>query len=109
MSYQQGGADKDNLRSPAPGAAVLAEALSHFQAGHFSQAEQLCRQVLAVHPRNADGLHLLGLIARKAGHNEMGADLIRQAIGVNAGVAAFHFNLGLALMTQHKPGEAAAS
>jgi len=111
MSDRKGGADKENLRAPAlrPAAALFAEALAHLQAGRLAQAEQLCRQILAVQPRNADGLHLLGLIARKAGQDETGVGLIRQAIGLNPGVAAFHFNLGHVLVDQHRPEEAAAS
>lgn len=90
------------------GAAPFAQALAHLQAGRLAQAEQLCRQILGIQPRNAEALHLLGLVARKAGQDAAAADFMRQAIGLNPGVAAFHFNLGQALLDQQKPEDAAA-
>jgi Tfp pilus assembly protein PilF len=67
---------------PSLAPTLFAEALAHYQSGRLPEAEQLCRKVLAAHPRNADSLHLIGLIARKAGHNDMGADLFRKAISL---------------------------
>lgn len=90
------------------GAVPFAQALAHLQAGRLAEAEQLCRQILGIQPRNAEALHLLGLVARKAGQDAAAADLMRQAIGLNPGVAAFHFNLGQVLLDQHKPEDAAA-
>jgi tetratricopeptide (TPR) repeat protein/SAM-dependent methyltransferase len=111
MSYEQGGAGKQNLRppTPSPARALFAEAMAHYQSGRIAEAEQLCRKILGADPRNADSLLLLGLIARKAGNIDVGADLIRQAISLNAGIAAYHFNLGLVLMDQAKRDEAVAS
>lgn len=111
MSDEQGKAGKRIAASqtPRPVPPQFAKALAHYQSGRFPKAEQLCRDILAAYPRNADSLHLLGLIARKTGHIEMSADLIRKAVGLDASVAAYHFNLGLILMDQRKHGEAAAS
>jgi tetratricopeptide (TPR) repeat protein/2-polyprenyl-3-methyl-5-hydroxy-6-metoxy-1,4-benzoquinol methylase len=89
-------------------AAPFAQALAHLQAGRLAEAEQFCRQILSIQPRNAEALHLLGLVARKAGQNAAAADLMHQAIGLNPGVAAFHFNLGHVLLDEHKPEDAAA-
>lgn len=111
MSYEKDGSGKKIFASPIPRPAppLLAKALAHYRSGRLAEAEQLCRNSLAVHPHNADSLHLLGLIARKAGHHDRSVDLIRKAIGLDASVAAYHFNLGLVLMDQRKHGEAAAS
>ena len=39
---------------------MVAEAVRHHQAGRLIDAEQLYRQILAINPRHADSLHLLG-------------------------------------------------
>ncbi len=67
------------------------------QAGQLKEAEGLYRQILAVEPNHADGLHLLGVIAHQTGHNETAVNLIGQAIARNNRVADFHCNLGTAL------------
>jgi tetratricopeptide (TPR) repeat protein len=76
---------------------ALAQGLGLHEAGRLSEAEQLYRQVLAVDPNHADGLHLLGVIAHATGHNEAAVDLIGKAIARNDRVADFHCNIGAAL------------
>ena len=78
------------------------------QAGRLDEAEGLCRQVLAVDPDHAHGLHLLGIIAHQRGHNELAVDLIGKAIARNDGVADFHSNIGIALGALGRIGEAEA-
>ncbi len=56
-------------------------------AGRLNDAERLYRQVLAVNPRHADSLHLLGMIAYQTGQHQIAADKIRKAITINGGVA----------------------
>ena len=45
-------------------------------------------------PKNAQALHLLGIIAHQVGRAEQGLQMIRQAIEINPRVALFHSNLG---------------
>ena len=52
-------------------AEVLAAAMRYHQTGQLSQAEQLCRQILAVNPGQVDALHLLGVLAYQAGHGDL--------------------------------------
>lgn len=73
---------------------LLAIAVQHHQAGRLEAAEKVYRQILQTHPKQADALHLLGLIAHQTGHHEAAADFIRQAIEVKGDAAAFHNNLG---------------
>jgi len=87
---------------------VFADALRHHQAGRLNEAERLYRQILAVDPRHADSLHLLGVIAYQAGRHDLAVDLISQAIGINAKAPGYHCNLGLALKTKGKLDEAVA-
>ena len=91
-----------------PGAKV-AEALRHHQAGRLDEAERIYRQILALDPRHADSLHLLGMITHQTGDQETAASLIRQAIAANGNAASYHSNLGNVLQAQGKLREAGAS
>jgi tetratricopeptide (TPR) repeat protein len=85
---------------------TLAQGLGLHQAGRLSEAEQLYRQILAVDPNHAAGLHLLGVIAHATGHNEAAVDLIGKAIARNDRVADFHCNIGAALHALGRTPEA---
>jgi tetratricopeptide (TPR) repeat protein len=88
---------------------VLALAEQHQQAGNLPMAEQLCRQVLEAQPRQSQALHLLGIIAHRAGDTAAGIDLIRQAIGIDGGVALYHSNLGEMCRLTGRTDEAVAA
>jgi predicted O-linked N-acetylglucosamine transferase (SPINDLY family) len=72
-------------------------ALRHYHAGQLGEAELVCRQILVQQPEQMEAMHLLGLIARRAGKNDIAADLIRRAIVLKPGCAEAHYNLGNAL------------
>jgi predicted O-linked N-acetylglucosamine transferase (SPINDLY family) len=76
---------------------VVAQALTHHRAGRFGEAERLYRQVLAVDPRHADSLHLLGVVSHQVGRDDAALDLIGKAIALNDRVADYHCNIGSAL------------
>lgn len=69
-------------------------ALRHHQAGDLEQAEMLCREILAQQPDRDDALNLLGVMAFRAGYNDIALELIRRAIRVNPSMAEYHSNLG---------------
>jgi len=89
--------------------ALLDAGFRHHQAGQLAEAEGLYRKVLAADPRNANALHLLGLIAQQAGRNDIACDLIGKAIGIDATAAAFHSNLAIALKDLGRFDEAIAA
>jgi tetratricopeptide (TPR) repeat protein len=62
--------------------------------------------VLAREPNNADALHLLGMVEYASGRHETAVALIGQAIRSRPQVAAFHNNLGNALLAAGKAEEA---
>lgn len=84
-------------------------ALSLHQRGQLQEAERLYRQILAIDPQNADGLHLLGALAHQVGKDEMAIELIGKAIASDRRQATYHSNLGTALQAQGRMEEAAAS
>jgi tetratricopeptide (TPR) repeat protein len=87
---------------------MLADALGHHQAGRMIEAERIYRQILAIDARQADSLHLLGMIAEQGGRRDVAVDMIRQAIAINHKAAAYHSNLGTILQAQGQLDEAAA-
>ena len=87
-------------------AQTLSTALTLHQAGRLNEAEGLYRQILAVDPNHADGLHLLGVIAHQGGRSEIAVELIGKAIAHNNGVADFHCNFANALAALGRLGEA---
>jgi Flp pilus assembly protein TadD len=96
------------LGVPARIAHLFAEALRCQQTGRAAEAEQLCRQILAIDPRYADAFHLLGGMAHQAGRSEAAVGLIEQAIALKSGVPAYHNSLGMALRAQGTPERAEA-
>ena len=58
----------------------IAIAVEHQYAGRLSQAEAICRTVLAVDPQNFDALHLLGVIRHQVGQHAEAVDLIHLAL-----------------------------
>ena len=80
---------------------AIQAALEHHQAGRLPQAEAIYRQILQVAPDHPDALHLLGVIARQVGKNEIAVELISKAISVNPS-SSMYCNLGAALRDQGK-------
>ena len=66
------------------------------QAGRLAEAAAVYRQILAVHPDNADALHLLGLVAYHEGDYTASTELIMAAISHRAS-EIYYGNLGNAL------------
>jgi len=75
--------------------ALFSKATGYHQKGQYEQAEQFYRQVLALAPKHADSLHLLGLILADRGLFSQGLNLISQAIDCNPKFAAYYLNRGL--------------
>jgi Flp pilus assembly protein TadD len=63
---------------------LLNQALQHHKSGRLIEAESIYREILAVSPRDADSLHLLGLIAYEWGNFDAAAELMRMAIAIHA-------------------------
>ena len=87
---------------------ALALAIQYHQAGRLQDAEQIYRQILEVEPRQADALHLLGVLAHQAGNHGLAVDFIGRAIGLKGTQAAFHNNLGEAYRALRRWPEAVA-
>ena len=68
----------------------------------------LCREILRVDPLHAESLHLLGLLAHRAGRHNHAAQLIGKAIAQDGSSAPFHYHLGNTLLALRRWQDAAA-
>ncbi len=89
---------------PAPGASsapvaasLFASAFQHFRAGQIEQAERLCCDALTFDRNHFDSLHLVGIIALRAGRHDAAMDFLRRAVVVDDRSPECRFNLAQAL------------
>ena len=65
----------------------------HYQGGRFAEAQAACESILAVQPRHADALHVLGILAAQSHRLDAAADLISRAIAIDPRVPSYHNSL----------------
>ena len=88
---------------------VLQKALSFHQQGRLAEADALYRKIIAQDPRNADALHLLGVIEIQNNNPSAAIALIDRAIKRVPNNAVFLSNRGNALKDLKRFDEALAS
>lgn len=77
--------------------------------GRLAEADAAYREILAREPRHFDALHLRGVLALQAGHPQQAAELLEQALSVDAARPQAHNNLGEAQRLLGRMPEAVAS
>jgi len=77
--------------------------------GSIGEAANIYQEILEKDPRHADSIHLLGLTKHQMGESVKGSELIRRAIDIRPGEAAYYSNLGAALKAQDRLEEAVES
>ena len=87
---------------------ILQQAMQDHRAGRHDAAAALYQQVLDGDPRQADALHLSGMLHAELGDHERAAQLIGSAIEAQPAEAMFHNNLGNVCMEQGRFDEAKA-
>ena len=73
---------------------ALLTAIEHYRAGHWAQAEHLCRRVLSAEPDHADALHILGAVAHRIGKSALALDLVSRAVALRPNADAYRNTLG---------------
>src|SRR5690242_6720207 len=81
----------------------------HFLSKRYGPAEDRCRQALALDPKHADSLHLLGLVYWQTNRQELCVDMIGSAIRSNPNNHEYFLNLGELLLVQNKLDDARKS
>ncbi|HLJ19433.1 MAG TPA: tetratricopeptide repeat-containing glycosyltransferase family protein [Stellaceae bacterium] len=88
---------------------VLQRAEQLRQLGHLAQARDLCQQVVTAQPRQAEALHLLGIILHQAGDAAGAIEMLQRAVAVNPNVPLYFSNLGEILRLAGRFDEAVAA
>ncbi|HTW93458.1 MAG TPA: tetratricopeptide repeat protein [Tepidisphaeraceae bacterium] len=81
---------------------ALQEAVAHLRAGRLSEAERICRKILAREPEDATALHVVSLAAANDGRNDEAEKSIRRAIAAAPENPVYYFVLGNVLQSQNK-------
>ena len=68
--------------------------IERHKAGDLEQAERIYGEVLARDPKNADALHLLGVLASQRGKQELALGYLGRAVQLNPAVPFYHGDLG---------------
>ncbi len=98
----------ENLHGSADVSGDLNIGLAHHQAGRLSEAQDCYKRVLAIDGKNADALHLLGVIGHQCGNFEPAIQLISKAISINPGQSGYYNSMGSALQGLKRFDEAMA-
>ena len=85
---------------------LLQSGLAHHRAGRLAQAAVCYSRLLRTNPRNAEALHLSGVLARQEGRLEASERLIGTAIQLSGGVSMYHYNLARTYALQGRRSEA---
>lgn len=85
------------------------EGVRDFKSGRLAVAEQHFRRALALDPKHADSLHLLGLVQAQANNLDLAVELIAEAIKSDPNQPDYFSNLGTLLRSQGKIEEALKS
>ena len=98
-------------RGKAPTTANLtelaAEATLAVQQGRGLDAEVLCKQILAVDPRQPTALNIMGLLYQASGNHRLAAKSLAKAVAANAMDAACHYNLATSYQALGQHADAA--
>ena len=84
----------------------LAVALRAHRAGDGDTAERLYREILEDNPKNADALHLRGVLAQQRGDSDRAAVLIGEAIAIDPKVPDYHNAMGETFRARGRFGDA---
>jgi len=86
--------------------AKFQQGIALHRGGQLAQAQEIYQQVLTIHPKHFDALHLLGVIAYQTGNHLRAVGLIDRAIAIYPNNAAFYSNRGNAMQALNRPDEA---
>jgi predicted O-linked N-acetylglucosamine transferase (SPINDLY family) len=98
-------AESSHSREVTPDEAVQI-ALEHYGAGRLGDAANVCQQVLAAFKDHFDAMHLLGLVAHRAGHHGQAVEFLSRSVALQPAIAGARVNLGWALRASGRPQRA---
>lgn len=85
---------------------MIQQALQHYSARQFAQAEQIYRHILASNPNHPDALGMLGVLALMARHLDQAEKLIRRSLEIDPHCESMLSNLGIVYRQMGRMSEA---
>ena len=82
------------------------KALEHYHAGEIHEAEKICKEICHTDYGYSPALHLLGMIAYRAGRCNIAVDQMSMAVQLSPDTPFFHNDLGNVFLSQGKINEA---
>ncbi|MBF0379578.1 MAG: tetratricopeptide repeat protein [Magnetococcales bacterium] len=73
------------------------KAIEYFDAGRYTEADQLCTAILRSVPEHINAINCLGLIAQKIDRHDIAVEQFQKAININSNTAFSFYNLGTSL------------
>lgn len=89
--------------------AALSSAANHLREGRLGDAEVLARQILETSPDHPEALHVLGMIAVRAGYTTDAITLFQRCVTLDGSDPLHHANLGAALEDDGRLDDAASA
>jgi len=86
------------MRTSDESRALVADAMSHFQAGRLAQAESAYRAALAIVPADPAVTHNLGVAIAAQGRHRAALGCFEEALRADPGFVSAHYNRAVALM-----------
>jgi Flp pilus assembly protein TadD len=83
-------------------------AIQYHSSGRIPEAETICRQILELHPANAEAWHLLGILCQQQNRPAEATKYIAQATALDPKNPAYWNNLGQSMRTAHQLAQAEA-
>ena len=78
-------------------AAAYIQAVEHFNAGRYTEADRLCTAIIQAIPTHIDAINLLGVVAQNVNRHDLAVELFQRAINIDGTSAIYHQNLGISL------------
>ncbi|MBF0379807.1 MAG: tetratricopeptide repeat protein [Magnetococcales bacterium] len=77
--------------------AAYAQAIDHFYAERYTEADLLCTAIIKAKPNHIYAINLLGLIAQNINRHDLAVEQFKCAINIDNRVALLYYNLGTSL------------
>ncbi|MBF0358576.1 MAG: tetratricopeptide repeat protein [Magnetococcales bacterium] len=85
---------------------AYAQAIEHFNANRYNEADQLCTAIIQAVPSHVDAINLLGVIAQKINRHDLAIGLFQRAINIDSSRALLYYNLGTSFYQSRRREEA---
>lgn len=89
--------------------ALADKAFSFMAQGRLGQAEDTCREMLQLSPRNSEAYNILGIVYQEQGESDKAVSAYRKSLDLDGSNANAHYNLGTVLGQQGRYKEAVSA